>query len=379
MESGSTEQTPRSLMELSIRSKLSGPDQIIAIADVLAAKCCLPNNRPDYYSILQIPRTGSDIRSVAFAQFNKLITLLNPRASKFPLSKDAFNLVLDAWKVLSDPEKKTVYDAEISNGSKEPRGGKVAGSDESGTESVPRVENQYDENPLNGERSEEKQKHSVEKENATFWTFCPYCYCMFEYEKVYEDCSLRCQNCKRAFHGLEVPPLPQDVRVEGRDEYHCAVGFFPMLLPRDGFFIENKGKGGTRNDRMDNVGVISDDSDDGEERINVKKRKIFATGKKVEEEAVKREGKGSGTKLNGIEAANASKAQETQKERGKKAAVRREKGTRHMKTASVAGGQEGLDVEECRIESNIILISSEDELEVSEGDYDDIFDSLKAF
>ncbi|XWS68233.1 hypothetical protein CRYUN_Cryun04dG0072900 [Craigia yunnanensis] len=57
----------------------------------------------------------------------------------------------------------------------------------------------------------------TESEGPTFWTACPYCYVLYEYPKVYEDYTLRCQtkNCKRAFHAVVIPSPP----VNGKDTY----------------------------------------------------------------------------------------------------------------------------------------------------------------
>lgn len=59
---------------------------------------------------------------------------------------------------------------------------------------------------------------------SSFWTACPYCYVMYEYPKAYEDCTLRCQNCRRGFHALRVRSPP----VAGKDSYYCCWGFFPL-------------------------------------------------------------------------------------------------------------------------------------------------------
>ncbi|KAM6576494.1 hypothetical protein CsatB_028331 [Cannabis sativa] len=65
----------------------------------------------------------------------------------------------------------------------------------------------------------------AEYEGESFWTACPYCYVLYEYPKGYEECVLRCQNCKRAFHAAVIPSPP----VRGKeDTYFCCWGFFPL-------------------------------------------------------------------------------------------------------------------------------------------------------
>ncbi|XVE49485.1 hypothetical protein DITRI_Ditri01bG0086000 [Diplodiscus trichospermus] len=78
---------------------------------------------------------------------------------------------------------------------------------------------------------------ATESEGPTFWTACPYCYVLYEYPQVYEDCTLRCQtkNCRRAFHAVVIPSPP----VNGKDTYFCSWGFFPL-----GFSGNGKNMGG---------------------------------------------------------------------------------------------------------------------------------------
>ncbi|KAE8698543.1 Chaperone DnaJ-domain superfamily protein, putative isoform 1 [Hibiscus syriacus] len=77
-------------------------------------------------------------------------------------------------------------------------------------------------------------REATEPERLTFWTACPYCYVLYEYPKLYEDCSLRCQtkNCRRAFHAVVIPSPP----VNGKDTHFSCWGFFPLGYSRGGNF-----------------------------------------------------------------------------------------------------------------------------------------------
>lgn len=79
-------------------------------------------------------------------------------------------------------------------------------------------------------RSSEVLPETVTDEEASFWTACPYCYVMYEYQKKYEDCTLRCQNCRRGFHAVVVPSPPL---VDGKDGSFCSWGFFPVGFSGD--------------------------------------------------------------------------------------------------------------------------------------------------
>ncbi|GKV02320.1 hypothetical protein SLEP1_g14775 [Rubroshorea leprosula] len=58
----------------------------------------------------------------------------------------------------------------------------------------------------------------------SFWTACPYCYVIYEYPKVYEDCTLRCQKCRRAFHAATIPSPP----VSEKETHFCCWAYFPV-------------------------------------------------------------------------------------------------------------------------------------------------------
>lgn len=76
----------------------------------------------------------------------------------------------------------------------------------------------YEENEMEGSGDEGS--------DSTFWTACPYCYYMYEYPGVYKDCTFRCHNCKRAFHGLKIESPP--AAIDGKDAYFCCWGFIPL-------------------------------------------------------------------------------------------------------------------------------------------------------
>lgn len=160
-----------------------GPAQALAIAEVLAAGKHLRNGHPDWYAVLQVEKNSQP--DVVRAHFMKLFHLLNPTRNKFPFSGDATGIVMTAWRILSDPAAKAKYDAEVAT-------------------------------------------------PATFYTVCPYCYYIFQYEIVYRDHCLRCQSCRRAFHAAEVnAPLPKIVKFVGaggrlEEGYHCRLACFRL-------------------------------------------------------------------------------------------------------------------------------------------------------
>ncbi|XP_057773347.1 uncharacterized protein LOC130992641 [Salvia miltiorrhiza] len=215
---------------------VDGSDQILAVAEVLSASDNkrLSSNQPDWYSILQIPQRSNDVDLIK-KQYRRLALLLHPDKNKFPFSDSAFRLVADSWAVLSDPAKKSVYDAEFASrftkvdlvamkkqqkkansGQKLPvrrsARGEVGGGVKAATPST----------KSGGVGSD----NSAWEENM--WTACPYCYNLYEYPRQYEGCCLRCDNekCRRAFTAAEILSMPPTV--PGKEAYYCCWGFFPM-------------------------------------------------------------------------------------------------------------------------------------------------------
>ncbi|KAK4359141.1 hypothetical protein RND71_021370 [Anisodus tanguticus] len=236
---------------------VEGPDQILAISEVLLASTKRINNHHDWYSILQIQGRTEDTELIK-KQYRRLALLLHPDKNKYPSSDTAFGLVADAWAVLSDPTKKGLYDNELSlftrvnlvptrGRPKGPRGPynkqpkkvddklpvrRSSRASGSGQNSSP------DPNPTpspvgqrnfqsGGPKTATPVSGGMRGQGVvSLWTACPYCYNLYEYPRVYEGCCLRCDKCKRAFTATEILSMPP--LVPGREAYYCIWGFFPM-------------------------------------------------------------------------------------------------------------------------------------------------------
>ncbi|CAI0406015.1 unnamed protein product [Linum tenue] len=197
---------------------LDGSDQILAIADVLLSsdKKISDDHHHDWYSILQLdPAADFDLIK---KQYRRLALLLHPDKNKFPFADHAFKLVADAWAVLSDSSKKSPFDRDFFS--------------LNNNNSAPTAVNSNS-NSSSGDMNHSSSRRSSRM--ASFWTLCPYCYIMYEYPRVYEDCCLRCQKCERAFHAALIHSLPP--MVPGKESYYCSWGVFPL-----GFMLGNGDK-----------------------------------------------------------------------------------------------------------------------------------------
>ncbi|CAL5358274.1 hypothetical protein CsSME_00048117 [Camellia sinensis var. sinensis] len=239
-------------------SSLDAADQILAVVDTLIAGEKRINNQHDWYAILELARYTRDPDIIA-AQYRRLAILLNPHRNRLAFADQAFKLVSDAWSVLSNPPKKTLYDNELVLYSKldsaigrEQQQHHDEQSDHHFEQPTPQAQQQQQhaasrKSPRTRNSNKDKnvaEESEIDDDNndeecSTFWTACPYCYNMYEFPGVYEECSLRCMNCHRAFHGTKIfapPPI-----IEGKEAYFCCWGFYPLGISMSKL---DKNKGG---------------------------------------------------------------------------------------------------------------------------------------
>ncbi|KAL5054522.1 hypothetical protein RYX36_035204 [Vicia faba] len=254
-----------------IRARESDPtfdasELLLAVIDtLLAGESRINDHHRDWYGILQILRYSTNIDHIA-NQYRRLALLLDPNRNPFAFSGHAFSLVHDAWSVLSIPAKKAMYDSELrlltsppvqpqpppqpvpqyqqpqptSKKNPTPRDGAGAGAGAgaaaTATEPIRQTPNRNPSEPAESTRQTRTANAAETEGNVSFWTLCPYCYVYYEYPKGYEECTLRCQSCRRGFHAVVIrsPPL-NDI-----DASFCTWGFFPL-----GFSGDSKDVSGT--------------------------------------------------------------------------------------------------------------------------------------
>ncbi|KAL5558499.1 hypothetical protein UlMin_034710 [Ulmus minor] len=198
---------------------LDGSDQILAVVDVLISAEKRINNQHDWYSILQLDSRSDDLDLIK-KQYRRLALLLHPDKNKYAFSDQAFKLVGQAWAVLSDITKKPLYDNELSLFSK---------VDLTSQSKLPVRRTPAESRKTRNGANHGNSPAQVDEQRwrmQSFWTACPYCYVLYEYPRVYEDCCLKCQKCQRAFHAAMIPSLPPIV--PGQEAYYCCWGFFPL-------------------------------------------------------------------------------------------------------------------------------------------------------
>ncbi|CAN6821667.1 unnamed protein product, partial [Brassica oleracea] len=204
-------------------------DSILTICDVLiASEIRLGNSKlPDWYAALRLGRLAQNPEHVA-TQYRRLALLLNPSVNRFPLADQAFKVVSDAWHVLSDPSRKSLYDQEVQLSQlvqPQQKQRFIWKPSQSTTKVVAVSQHPPSVAPPATSTVGYPQRRS-DPTATSFWTACPYCFVLFEYPKAYEECVLRCQDCRRAFQAVTIQKPP--VEGKGEDVYFCSWSVFPL-------------------------------------------------------------------------------------------------------------------------------------------------------
>ncbi|GAB2273414.1 hypothetical protein Dimus_008209 [Dionaea muscipula] len=137
---------------------------------------------PDWYGVLDLERF-SHINSIK-KQYKQLALVLHPDKSSLEASGEAFQLINDAFQVLSDKVRRKEYDMKLR---------------------------------ISMQAEAEKRDEPLE----TFWTACSRCRLLHQFERKYIGHDLVCPNCNRSFKAVEVSDGGEGVEEEedgGRSE-----------------------------------------------------------------------------------------------------------------------------------------------------------------
>ncbi|KAF8679261.1 hypothetical protein HU200_046039 [Digitaria exilis] len=173
---------------------LPGADELLAVADVLlASQRQLPSGRPDPVAVLQL-QPGPDLAAIK-RSFTRLSQLVSAPRNPRPAADTALHFVQEAFADLSKNATSETPLPAASASTPATGGASAAAAD-------------------------------------AFWTACPYCCNVYQYQRALVGRAIRCQSagCRRAFVAAEIPNAPPIV--PGTDTYYCAWGFFPMGFPK---------------------------------------------------------------------------------------------------------------------------------------------------
>lgn len=254
---------------LSADPSTPGADDLYAAADVLLAvrRRRLPSGTPDPYAVLGLDSAVPASRDpdVVHSHYRRLSLLLNRSHPDRPCSlafADAGRLVADAWAFLSDPLRKASLDSDLdATAAAAANAAAAAEAAVARAPLTPSPEKQHQPQqppqPASpptapkprqaasatppskrgrparaAKRTEtppEQQQEAEAQQEPAFWTACPSCCHLHQYDRSFEAQTLRCPSCHRPF--LATPMATAPPIVPGTDMYYCSWGFFPMGFP----------------------------------------------------------------------------------------------------------------------------------------------------
>ncbi|XP_023645995.1 uncharacterized protein LOC17899917 [Capsella rubella] len=197
--------------------ELDGLKQLLMAIDVYISgekKIC---GEADWYGILGVDPFAND--EAVKKQYRKLVLLLHPDKNKCNGAEGAFQLVAEAWTLLSDKDKRFEYN--IKRGKEAQRFPTTQSvippfqPTSNGTQNVR-------EHVLPNAKARSKPAArmdrsrvgspafvpSMPEQSSTFWTKCGNCNTQYEYLRVYLNQTLLCPNCSHGFVAQEItPPL----------------------------------------------------------------------------------------------------------------------------------------------------------------------------
>ncbi|CAL0305177.1 unnamed protein product [Lupinus luteus] len=183
---------------------LDGLSQLLAAIAVNISAERRVNGQVDWYGVLGVQPLADD--ATIRICYRKLALMLHPDKNKSVGAIEAFKLITQAWSLLSDKDKKVVYD---QNRNSWGRYEEIQGR-------KPSV--QARQNGLNTanhkDRDHKNGTHPIPTPvspatlKQTFWTKCGSCKTQFEYYTLYINCELICPSCHQKFKAHEAPPPP---------------------------------------------------------------------------------------------------------------------------------------------------------------------------
>lgn len=172
--------------------ELENISQLLSICDVhCSAQKPVIGSEKDWYGVLQVAKFADEM--TIKKQYRRLALFLHPDKNRFPGAEAAFKLICEAHAVLSDPQKKSVYDSKI----------RIM------VRTAPVVPPPHH----NNINSQFKKQHgavngfqwsSSSVRLDAFWTSCPFCSFKYQLDRKFVNTNLRCQKCLKTFTGFEM-------------------------------------------------------------------------------------------------------------------------------------------------------------------------------
>lgn len=192
--------------------ELEGISQMVMTLEVyISAEEGKIHGESNWYGVLGVTPLADD--ETIRKQYRKLALLLHPDKNRSIGAEGAFQLVSQAWSLLSDKSKRIAYDQrygktfqqrnQTKNEVPSPppmQNGFYNFANTAASQMRVQKGNNSKRNPLSGPHPSRK------KERHTFWTVCHRCKMQYEYLRMYLNHNLLCPNCHEAYFAVEIDP-----------------------------------------------------------------------------------------------------------------------------------------------------------------------------
>ncbi|KAF8094697.1 hypothetical protein N665_0355s0010 [Sinapis alba] len=214
----------------SLYPEMEGVSQMLSTFHVFTAAETKVNGEVDWYGILDAnPRDDNETLK---KKYRKLALMLHPDKNSSIGADGAFKHVSEAWKFLSDKDKRAAYDRKKSlytmyqkvsvsssnsgfcNFANTSFPSNVRPPPPPTQKSNPPPPTQKKNNPQkpvgnNAQKTGQSDHHTAAPTSCTaadtFWTVCRRCMTQYEYLRTYANCNLLCPNCLQSFSAVQVP------------------------------------------------------------------------------------------------------------------------------------------------------------------------------
>ncbi|KAL6529072.1 hypothetical protein OROHE_014816 [Orobanche hederae] len=204
-----------------IYPELEGISQMLMTLEVyMSAEDDKRHGESNWYNVLGVTPLADD--DTIRKQYRKLALLLHPDKNRSIGAEGAFQLVSQAWRLLSDKSKRLAYDQRYRGVFQLRKETTEEGPSGNGfcnfpnpavsqTKAQKGKSNSKNNNKNTSNNISKKNPTSVpnpphKKERRTFWTVCNRCQMQYEYLRMYRNHNLLCPNCHEAYFAIEIDP-----------------------------------------------------------------------------------------------------------------------------------------------------------------------------
>ncbi|XP_042060355.1 uncharacterized protein LOC121804767 [Salvia splendens] len=183
--------------------ELENISQLLSICDVnCAAQKMVSGSEKDWYGVLQVAKFADEM--AIKKQYRRLALFLHPDKNRFSGAESAFKLICEANAVLSDPQRKFLYDQKIRA---TVRSGPVVPPHHHLNRNY-QFNKQYGAeikvtNAFHSMNQHQTAQSSFSVRQDVFCTSCPFCCLKYLLNREFVNTTLRCQKCLKTFSAFE--------------------------------------------------------------------------------------------------------------------------------------------------------------------------------